>query len=278
MKKHLLVKTMLSRSFVIFCAACMVLSQSCQKQDYIEEEDYLDPVLLNSTELAEFVIAGVEYQHTMNTLQATISKVNFSEMKFIEKSNGIKVMQLPFILNFKNKSQLLNNKKQSLLAKYPQFASLTKKEKYEYFQNCFKNSTYVNRKLLELGINISQPTTKGSWTESFNDSDGYMSYLADWMENPEYNEAIIIVFKDGSATIVHDDSFTPTQSVIPSLGYTDDYSAYYYDNKEIDFVAHTHQNSSTPSKDDFKNPNNDLQGLKQAIYYNGTFGDFFYCK
>ena len=159
MKKHLLVKTMLSRSFVIFCAACMVLSQSCQKQDYIEEEDYLDPVLLNSTELAEFVIAGVEYQHTMNTLQATISKVNFSEMKFIEKSNGIKVMQLPFILNFKNKSQLLNNKKQSLLAKYPQFASLTKKEKYEYFQNCFKNSTYVNRKLLELGINISQPTT-----------------------------------------------------------------------------------------------------------------------
>ena len=31
-------------------------------------------------------------------------------MKFIEKSNGIKVMQLPFILNFKNKSQLLNNK------------------------------------------------------------------------------------------------------------------------------------------------------------------------
>ncbi len=92
-----------------------------------------------------------------------------------------------------------------------------------------------------MGINISQPTTKGSWTESFNDSDGYMSYLADWMENPDYNEAIIIVFKDGSATIVHDDSFTPTQSVIPSLGYTDDYSAYYYDNKEIDFVAHTHQ-------------------------------------
>lgn len=64
----------------------------------------------------------------MNTLQATISKVNFSEMKFIEKSNGIKVMQLPFILNFKNKSQLLNNKKQSLLAKYLQFASLTKKK------------------------------------------------------------------------------------------------------------------------------------------------------
>lgn len=274
MKKHLFARTVLSGLFVAFCAIGFIFFQGCQKQDY-DDEDFLDPALSQSSELEEYMIAGMEYRHALTVFQEAMNKIDFSKLEFTEESDGTKVMRLPVSIDLDSKARIVDEKKQSLLAKYPQFASLPEGKKMDYFQYCLKNSVNVNCKLLELGICIGTPRTKGGYTESFKNEKEYMAYLADWMQKDDYKECIIIIFKDGTAITVHDDAFTPTQAVIPSLGYTNDFSKYYYNGKEINFVAHTHKNSPVATGDDKKNPDKNLHGLQQALYYNGGFTSEF---
>ena len=275
MKKHLLVKTALSGLFATLCTVGIVSFPACQKQDYdYSEKDDLDPALLNSPELEEYIIAGADFQQTLNIFKDEISKIDFSKLEFVEETPGKKIMRLPISVHIEEKSRIFKEKKEALLTKHPLFSSLSESTKYDYFRICIQNSIKVNNRLLELGIDINQPTTKASYTEGFENKYSVLGYLAEWMQNSNYTEVIIIVFEDGSATIIHDDeNFTPTQATIPSLGY-DGKGNFYYDNKKIDFVGHTHTSGPEPNGKDLENPDGQYTGLDQAIYYDGAFHHF----
>jgi len=92
-----------------------------------------------------------------------------------------------------------------IFAKHPQFASLTENARNNYFRVCLRNSLNVNKKLLELGININHPLTKGGVSENYGSMDDVLKYLANWMEKSDYVEIVVIKYADGTiATDVYD--------------------------------------------------------------------------
>ena len=88
MKKHLLVKTALSGLFATLCTVGIVSFPGCQKQDYdYSEKDDLDPALLNSPELEEYIIAGADFQQTLNIFKDEINKIIFVKLlRFIGRT------------------------------------------------------------------------------------------------------------------------------------------------------------------------------------------------
>lgn len=116
MKKHLLVKTALSGLFATLCTVGIVSFPGCQKQDYdYSEKDDLDPALLNSPELEEYIIAGADFQQTLNIFKDEISKIDFSKLEFVEETPGKKIMRLPISVHIEEKSRIFKEKRKHYL-------------------------------------------------------------------------------------------------------------------------------------------------------------------
>ena len=92
-----------------------------------------------------------------------------------------------------------------------------------------------------------------------------MAYIADWMTRPDYVEAYIVIYYDGTKEVFVDDRNTATESYLPI---TNDNGNITRKGKRVQMVAHTHQESAKPGKADnamaAKYP-----GLTQGIYYDG---------
>lgn len=244
-----------------------ILSQSCQKESSVEKE-YLDPVVLNSPELAEYIIAGAEYKDAMRIFMQEMHKINFAKLEFVKNSEGKEVAYLPISVNIGDKILQLNKKKDLLYAQYPQFAFLTIDAKNEYFQECIRNSVPVNSRLLELGIDPNQPMTKSSSNElliSTGRIDSIMEFLSNWTNN-SFNEVTVVVFSDGSAMYYSTSADSPTGCKTPEMQKVD--GKYYYQGKQVKELIHSQPDTWDPSQDDIDAKED---GLLYSTYYNGMF-------
>ena len=285
MKKHLLVKTALSGLFATLCTVGIVSFPGSQKQDYdYSEKDDLDPALLNSPELEEYIIAGAEYREASNTFATELGKIDFSKLKFEEDLNGDRIIRIPISVSIEKKAMNFETKKNALFVKHPQFASMSPAIQYDYFRACIKSSTNVNRKLLEMGININRPLTKGGTSEEFANMEDLTDYLSAQMSSSDYREIVIIVYQDGRIATYQDDANTSSSFHI-SIPYTvEDNPKYYYpqaldangnliEKNRIRYIAHTQLSGHTPSSGDL-NYSKDYPGLQQGIYHDGTIKMF----
>ena len=168
------------------------------------------------------------------------------------------------------KVTFLNQKKTNFLNKYPQ-VSLQNLNDFTYIVNqSIKKSTRINDFFLDENINFYQPRTRAVIGEySFDNQNGIVGYLYNWVLSPDYVEVSIYFFTDGTHKVILDDRNTVGSSYI-MFDAGGSYGNYYYDGKKILSVAHTHSSSNNPSSSDYA-LRNKYQGIGHAIYYNGAF-------
>lgn len=280
MKKHLRFSILSTSLYVLVCLSGILSLSNCQKQDPISDCD-IDPILLNSPELAEYIVAGVEYRHALGILQAEMEKADLLHLETKIGPNGEKYECLPISVDIEAAYQNFLEKRQMLSQKHPDFMALSQYEKAAYFKTCIKNSVDVNQRLLDMGVDVNLPKTKGGTTEYFGDMDGLTDYLNIQMSSSDYKEIAIVVYKNGNITTYIDDSNTANAYSI-DLSYTTSASGqrtYYYPvyhhnpDNEVAYLAHTQQSGHTPSKLDMEQAAK-WTGLTMKIYSNGTFRKF----
>ena len=267
MKKNLSFKTV---GTILFVAAGMFfIFQGCQKDDYFDREK-IDQTIATSPELEEYVIAASDFQHSLNAFAHEMNKVDFSNLEIVQDSAGNYVTYLPGIirsLRVEEKAQIMNEKKKALLRKYPQLASWNFSEANNYVNYSTDQSVKVNSKFLELGFNKYMALTKSGTTEMFGTLGEVMAYIADWMTRPDYVEAYIVIYYDGTKEVFVDDRNTATESYLPI---TNDNGNITRKGKRVQWIAHTHQESAKPGDAD-KAMAAKYPGLTQGIYYDGAF-------
>lgn len=270
----------------IIPSAIFIQSCSYDKEKTIEDE-LVDSEIINSTELEQYIIAGADLQQSLANISSTLNKIDFSTLEVDYNVDGWKkVVHIPRDLinpneEIEEKVQILNEKKEALLKKFPQFSSLKRDVGEKYFRQCVESSINVSDEFLRLGINTSRPLLKSGPNEAngsyiHQDQCYLYQFLGSWVTttNPDYQELWIMKFQDGTyATYQHPDA-RPT-----SNGYTvggwpprqiDQHGQWYYSvdgtPKRIVEIGHTHIDHSypTPGPDHFDTP----PGVQRFIYYN----------
>lgn len=229
---------------------------------------------MNSPELEEYIIAGAEYREASNTFATELGKIDFSKLKFEEDLNGDRIIRIPISVSIEKKAMNFETKKNALFVKHPQFASMSPAIQYDYFQVCLRNSLNVNKKLLELGININHPLTKGGVSENYGSMDDVLKYLANWMEKSDYVEIVVIKYADGTIATYVDDRNTATEFHLPLETKNNDGKRYFPaggSNSPVTYIAHTHKSGSEPQG---KDESTIRAGITSAIYYDGAFHEF----
>lgn len=255
---------------LMFIVTCFFLFNGCEKDEY--ELDLLDKVILNSSELEEYIIAGADLKHSLAIFESRMNKIDFSKLEVTYDAKGRKVVHLPIELVsnviIEEKVHVFNEKKEAIQNEFPQFVSFRKDEAKKYFHESIKNSVNVIGEFFKLGINFS-----GSRLKSANEYGGaedeviLFSDLAAWVTDPNYVEIRIFYFADGSMqTHQHADA---TYSYAGKITYQVINGDYYYNNKQLVGVGHTHLNSSNASEADLDN--NYPSSVELFIYYNGTY-------
>jgi hypothetical protein len=106
MNKNILKTTII----VIVCfVSCFITG--CQKEEnFYDQQQYL---LENSLELEEYIIAGVDFQHALNTFNTEIKNINFSQLNTSKDTKGNLIVYIPTSVSIEEKSNILNEKKKS---------------------------------------------------------------------------------------------------------------------------------------------------------------------
>jgi hypothetical protein len=253
---------------VIIAFVASGLMAGCQK----EENVYNSPDLLDnsSLEIEEYIIAGLDYQHTLNLFNKEIQTIDFLKLSTHQDSQGNMIVNIPISVSIEEKILIFNEKKKLLLEKCPQIASLAPETICNYFQGVARNSSNITRKILDLGLDINTPRLKKGTVETFNNSSEYYTYLASYVNNSNYVETFIVIFTNGTAITYTDNR--NTSSTCYSPGFTQSNGQWYvngYPDKPVARVAHTHIYSNTPSPADIAFKNNH-PGLSTGIYYSGA--------
>lgn len=238
----------------MFIFACCFVFQGCEK----EENKLLDKVLLNSSELEEYIIAGADLQHSLAIFKSKLNKIDFSKLEITYDAEGRKVVHLSpgLVGNFRieEKVQIFNEKKEAMQKKFPQFVSLREAEAKDYFQKSVENSVNVISEFLKLGINISTPKLKSGdeWWYGYENEVYMNSYLYNWIQDPDYVELWIIYYEDGTFGTHQSSTATSTST---SIQYYESNGQMYFpqggSSSPVTSIGHTHQYSSNPSSTDY---------------------------
>ncbi|MDR0603174.1 MAG: hypothetical protein LBG80_02580 [Bacteroidales bacterium] len=175
---------------------------ACNSED-ISEDTVTDMEIVNSVELEEYIIAASDFKQSLAVFEKELSKIDFSNLEISYSTDGKEIMRFPSSvasIGIEDKLQIFNEKKETLLEKYPQCISFSSEISRKYFQQCIKSSLNVNKKLLEFGINVSRPLLKDGTVETWYGEDWYffISFLSVWMSSANYVELFIIAHIDGS--------------------------------------------------------------------------------
>lgn len=244
----------------------MIGCQSDDKLEYVNN----DSVVANSSELEEFIIAATDLQQSLIVFEKELIKVNFADLETVVNADGSKVIHLPTIirsLNIEQKILLMNQKKEALRNKYPQFASMDFNEITRNIDYCIDNSMRINEFFDEKNINIHLQTTRSFFNESYSNMNELVGHLYNWALSSDYVEVHILKFSDGTYTVVQTSGNSANRANLELMHDTTN-NKYYYNGKQVVFKAHTHRNSFNPSPTDLDNK---LPGCDNAIYYNGSF-------
>jgi hypothetical protein len=264
MKRNILKTTII---VVVFFASCFMTG--CQKEENISNQDILEN---SSLEIEEYIIAGLEYQHALNIFNNEIKNIDFSKLDTYQDSKGNTIVNIPTSVSIEEKTKIFNEKKKLLLDKCPQIVLLTSDIRMDYFQQCIQNSININKKALELGININRVRLKGFSLELHNDND-YCTYLDAQLSNnnSNYVEIVLNLFEDGTSMTYIDSRNSPSGCYFPALYRKASNNKWYvmiHDNSPISYIAHTHRYSSNPSPEDIASKV-DYPGLEHRIYTSG---------
>ncbi|MDR2423392.1 MAG: hypothetical protein LBD59_01540 [Prevotellaceae bacterium] len=255
---------------MILCG--IVAVQSCNTEDQLIDE-YPDENVITSVELEEFIVAGLDFQKSLNIFQNEIKNIDFSKLETSLDTEENMIVNIPTSVCIEEKAEILNEKKQALLERYPQFVSLTLTAKHNYLQQCVKKSLHLNNKLIEMNIRINKPRIKSYTIENYGSVNDVLVYLASYMNSANYVEIFIIVFEDGSVKTYSDSRNTSNNCYSPGFTYSNGkwyLAGHILNHSPVAWVAHTHRYSTTPSDKD-KNFKNQHSGLIVKIYYSGNF-------
>ena len=113
--------------FNIFMASTFIFwTIGCQSDDELESVNNSSVVACTS-ELEDFIIAATDLQQSLIVFEKELIKVNFADLETEINADGNKVTHLPAIirsLNIEQKILLMNQKKDALRNKYPQWISM----------------------------------------------------------------------------------------------------------------------------------------------------------
>jgi hypothetical protein len=274
MKTNSLKKINMASVAVVIALLASVMT-GCQKEEY----EPLDDVILNSSELEEYIIAGADFQQSLANFSEKLNEIDFSTLEIDSAVNGWKkVVYLPVSLTGANeieeKVQMFNKKKDALQRKFPQLISFKDGMGEKYFQQCIQNSVNVNSALLKLGINLSKPLLKNGGNEgtfsNYPNTFYLFNFLDSWVNSHNYVEAIILKFSDGYWGVYIDSQNTPYISHINLTKRTNNGNIeWYYNGRRIVEFGHTHEagiSGPNPSSGDDPYP-----GVDNFIYYRGSF-------
>lgn len=200
--------------------------------------------------------------------------MNFADLETEINADGNKVTHLPAIirsLNIEQKILLMNQKKDALRNKYPQFASMDFNEIAKNIDYCIDNSMRISEFFDDKNINIHLQTTRSFFNESYNNMNELVGHLYNWALSSDYVEVHILTFSDGTYTVVETSGNTANSASLYGLMLDTTNKKYYYNGNQVVAIAHTHRNSSNPSQTDLDNR---LPYCENAIYYNGSFNSF----
>lgn len=270
MKKTLFFK-ILSAGTVVLAAGAILWA--CQKEKY--PDDGIDAQIAASPEMEAYIIAGYELQAARNEFQKAMNAIDWSQMQWVKDEDGHEVMQLPIqSLIFEERLNQFNDKKNILQRKYRRIVSCSQEQCEQMIRLCLKNSVEVNTKLLNLGINIFQPTTKIMGGPEIFDELQVIDSLQRWINNPNYVEAATLMFADSTNIIIIDSRNGPSNCIYPNLFEANDGRTYYppsgFSNPVIR-IGHTHKFSANPSE---KDKMIHYQGVERSIFFNGTFHNY----
>lgn len=179
-------------------------------------------------------------------------------------------------ISIEEKIENLNVKKEALLKKFPQFASLREGISKEYFRQSIENSQKIRRELLEMGFKTSTPLLRSGGYEEYNNTNWantfYLNnYLESLINSPYYVEVIILKFEDGYYTTVigpRNDANNSYINLTPRRDSTGTIIGWQYNGRNIVEFGHTHEAGGyapNPSPHDGA-----LPGVKNFIWYRGT--------
>ena len=133
--------------FNIFMASTFIFwTIGCQSDDELESVNNSSVVACTS-ELEDFIIAATDLQQSLIVFEKELIKVNFADLETEINADGNKVTHLPAIirsLNIEQKILLMNQKKDALRNKYPQFASMDFNEISGNVQNLYERVTQLD--------------------------------------------------------------------------------------------------------------------------------------
>ena len=261
----------------MFIVTCCFVFNGCEKDDI--ELKPLDKVILNSSELEEYIIAGADLQHSLAVFKSRLNKIDFSKLEVTYDAEGRKVVHLSpnLVGNFRieEKVQMFNDKKEAIQKKFPQFVSFREAEAKKYFQKSIENSVNVMGEFLKLGINISGPKLKSGNESWYGDENlVYMnSYLYNWINSANYVELYIIYYADGTFGTYQNPGATSSWT---SITYTVSNGQMYFpeggSSSAVTSIGHTHRYSLNPSGTDYNS--NFPSSVTQFIYYD--WGMYYY--
>lgn len=149
--------------FNIFMASTFIFwTIGCQSDDELESVNNSSVVACTS-ELEDFIIAATDLQQSLIVFEKELIKVNFADLETVINADGNKVTHLPAIirsLNIEQKILLMNQKKDALRNKYPQFASMDFNEIAKNIDYCIDNSMRISEFFDDKNINIHLQTTR----------------------------------------------------------------------------------------------------------------------
>jgi len=122
-KKRVKIITMLSAVAVMVIIAGFLAG--CQKE---QENEPLDEAILNSSEMEEYIIAGVDFIQSLAVYREKLTKIDLSQLEITQDAEGRKVMFLQEAvapLTLKDEARIFEEKKEALLRKFPQFDSFS---------------------------------------------------------------------------------------------------------------------------------------------------------
>jgi hypothetical protein len=241
-----------------------------QKTKEISMDSINQDKIANSKEFEEFILAGIEYQNALNSFKKELKSIDFSKIDVVKNSKGEMVLQIPTSISIEDDAKAFNNKKKSLLEKYPDFSSKSISSINTCFQQSISKSSKIKKRMTALKPSLNQPRFKSHTSEYYYNNDDLFTFLDTYLTTSTYTEVVIIVLKNGTSIVYSDSEYTSsTCGYPPLLKYQGEWYLLRNQTSPIKFIAHTHRYTSTPTDPDDYDYENLYPGLNQAIYTSG---------
>ena len=250
----------------------LVVFLNCSCESDLSEEVTIEYEIAYSEELENMIIASYDMQRSIEELSKELNREGKGKeiLSLINSCEG-GILKLPLLTDLDNKVRIFNERKKDLLDKYPDFFSNSPETRNSLMKECLKNSRRVNREMLRLGYSPFQTRSYGDdWNEeSYSSRDEAISDLNNSINDPNYVEALMYVFRDGTAKVITSSSSSAQHCNTVGIEKRND--LYYYTghpSSPIDAIIHTHRDSKDPSITD-QNQVSKYPGVKFGILYNG---------